>query len=96
MAFCSLGSFKGTAVKDVDLVSKFKEDVFGKGITPLSERYFSIKKIAIEAPEGSVLTINDVEITMPSTGILEFGMNYIAVNSLIFAEDTDVNIVYLY
>lgn len=91
MALCSLGSFNGTAQKNINLVDTFKTEKKQNGITN-----FSIKKIAIEAPPDSCLSINGIEIIMPSTGIIEFGMNYIEINSLVFAEETEVNIIYFY
>lgn len=55
-----------------------------------------MRKIAIEAPAKTKVTVNDVDITMPSTGMLEFGLDYVQITNLVFETDADVNIIYMY
>lgn len=93
MALYKLGSFKGTVTTNKNLVENFKQTVKAKFPT---YTFSSLKKIAIEAPAGTRLQIEGVDITMPSTGIFELGLDYIEVNSIIFLDEVDVNIVYLY
>lgn len=56
----------------------------------------TVRKIAIEAPAKTKVTVNDVDITMPSTGMLEFGLDYVQITNLVFETDSDVNIIYMY
>lgn len=93
MALYKLGSFKGAITTNENLVENFKQTAKEKFPT---YTFSSVKKVAIEAPAGTRLQIESVDITMPSTGIFELGLDYVEINSIVFLDDAEVNIVYLY
>ena len=87
------GSFYGTATANVNTVDVFKE---AEKVKHPQFDFNTVRKIAIEAPAKTKVTVNDVDITMPSTGMLEFGLDYVQITNLVFETDSDVNIIYMY
>ncbi len=93
MAEVSLGAYVGSVEPEINYIDEFKKNEKEK--TP--NVYFDyVKKIAVEAPAGTELTINNTDLKMPSTGVLEFGLGLIEIRSLIFKSAVEVNIVYMY
>lgn len=93
MALVSMGSYVNTVSVGTNLIDEFIK--IEKNKHP--DRSFQcVKKIAIEAPGGSTLSINDIELTMPSTGILEFDYGLLDIEKLVFNDSVQVNIIYMY
>ena len=93
MSIVHLGSYCGTCEANKNVIDTFKETEKEKNP---SMSFDAVRKIAIEAPAQSELEINGVTITMPSTGIIEFGLDLIQITSLIFKTDVSANIIYMY
>lgn len=93
----AMGAYKGTAAANADLVSTvFLPAELAKD-TYVPRTSLNIYKIGIEAPAGSVFTINDdTAVTMPATGIWQTITNAIVITSLKFSANTEVNITYYY
>ncbi len=88
----NLGSFYGKSTANQNMIEIFNVELESSDSPTIT----AIRQIAIEAPSGTKLKINDVEIVMPSTGILEIPRDYTQIYSLIFDSEVDVNIVYFY
>ncbi|MGN1202819.1 MAG: hypothetical protein ACI4RF_05940 [Eubacterium sp.] len=93
MALGNIGAFTGTAEKDVNYIEVFENEIKNKHPSWTVNR---IRQMSIEVPEGTTVIINGVNIVTPSSGILQFGYDVINFNSLIFTDDVDVNIIYIY
>lgn len=89
-----MGSYQGLTLANSNMIDTFNNSLSGLGLPEITT---SIRQIAIEAEAGQTLTINEkIEVTMPSTGILEIPLDYYQIYSLEFTEVTTVNIVYFY
>lgn len=96
MAKAIIGSFFGTATKDVDLVPIFRENELEiHSDSFLKTEKLIVKKIAIAAPAGTKFIINDSEFLMPGNSF-ELAWGIIDIGSLKFVQDTVVTIVYAY
>lgn len=93
MALGNIGAFTGKVEKDVDYINIFENEIKNKHPAWTFSR---IHQMSIEAPEGTTVIINGVNITIPSSGVLQFGYDIINLNSLVFTENVDVNIIYIY
>lgn len=92
MARAKLGSYVGTAKANEDMIPILAD---GKTSFPFSTG-FSIRKIAISAEEGTHFILNDAEIVLTETGIFETGEDMIEIHRIVFTEDTEVNIRFIY
>lgn len=90
------GSYFGKAPANVDLIPIFRENELKKHPDSfLKTSALIIKKLAIVAPAGTVFKINGVDFLMPSNSFeLSFGM--IDIKELIFKNDTNVTLTYVY
>ncbi len=88
-----LGSYYGICKSNKNMIDTFKE--IEKKKNP-SMTFDAVRKIAMEAPAQTELEINGVKIIMPSTGIIEFGLDFVQITNLIFKSDVSVNIIYMY
>ena len=96
MALGTAGSYFGIASQNTDLIPIFKENEIKKHPNSfLKTSDLILKKIAISAPSGTVFQINESDFLMPSNAF-ELGYNVIDVKSLIFKQDTNVTITYIY
>lgn len=96
MAIGTIGSYFGLASQNVDLIPIFRENEIKKHPNSfLKTSDLVIKKIAISAPSGTVFEINKSDFLMPSNAF-ELGYNVIDIKSLIFKQDTNVTITYIY
>lgn len=89
----NIGAFYGVCPVEINLVDLFRKTEKEKN----NQIWFkSLRKIAIEAPPKTQFKINDTTFTMPSTGIFELGLDFVQIHTLIFTNEAEVNIVYLY
>lgn len=98
MAKGTLGSFVGTVTPGVNMIDLFKDQ---QGDKRLSRKWptsipFAIQKMAINGEPGTSFKVNDAQIVLPSTGVFELSYGLCDIDSLVFDEAVDVNIVYLY
>lgn len=93
----TLGSFNGTTTANVNMLDIFKEKEMAKhenSTLAFSSRMI-IKKIGIQCPAGTEVSINGCDIPIVS-GVFELGFGQIDVSSLVFKEAVSVNIYYMY
>lgn len=88
-----LGSYYGACPAGENMVDLFKANEKEK--RP-DLPFKTVRKIAIEAPAGTVVHINETEIVMPSSCYFELGLDWVQIYSLIFDSAVDVNIIYMY
>lgn len=98
MAKGTLGSFVGTVTPGVNMIDLLKDQ---QGDKRLSRKWptsipFAIQKMAINGEPGTSFKVNDAQIVLPSTGVFELSYGLCDIDSLVFDEAVDVNIVYLY
>lgn len=98
MAKGTLGSFVGAVTPGVNMIDLFKDQ---QGDKRLSRKWptsipFAIQKMAINGEPGTTFTLNDAQIVLPSTGVFEISYGLCDIDSLVFDEAVNVNIVYLY
>ena len=92
-----LGSFNGTTTANVNMMDIFKKEEMDKNensTIAFSSRMI-IKKIGIQCPAGTMVSINGCDIPIVS-GVFELGFGQIDVSSLVFFEAVAVNIYYMY
>lgn len=93
----TLGSFNGTTTANVNMLDIFKKEEMEKhenSTLAFSSRMI-IKKIGIQCPAGTEVSINGCDIPIVS-GVFELGFGQIDVSSLVFKEAVAVNIYYMY
>lgn len=93
----TLGSFNGTTTANVNMLDIFKKEEMAKhenSTLAFSSRMI-IKKIGIQCPAGTEVSINGCDIPIVS-GVFELGFGQIDVSSLVFKEAIAVNIYYMY
>lgn len=93
----TLGSFNGVVTKDVNMIDIFKQEELKKhknSILAFSPKMI-IKKLGIQCPAGTEVSINGSDIPIVS-GIFELGFGQIDVSSLVFKDSVSVNIYYMY
>lgn len=93
----TLGSFNGTTTANVNMLDIFKKEEMDKhenSTLAFSSRMI-IKKIGIQCPAGTMVSINGCDIPIVS-GVFELGFGQIDVSSLVFFEAVAVNIYYMY
>ena len=93
MAICKLGAYHDVCSANANMIDVFRTIETEKDI---HIHFTCVRKIAIEAPPETQFTVNDVDIIMPSTGIFELGFGLIDIYNLVFATDTEANIVYMF
>ena len=93
----TLGSFNGTTTANVNMLDIFKKEEMAKheNSTLAFSSCMIIKKIGIQCPAGTEVSINGCDIPIVS-GVFELGFGQIDVSSLIFKEAVPVNIYYMY
>ncbi len=97
MSLGTVGSFNGTTTPNTNMLDVFKQAELS--IHPDSTLKFAdhmvIKKIGIDCPPGTIVSINGSPIPIIS-GIIEFGYGQLDITSLVFSEAVSVNIYYMY
>lgn len=93
VSIVNLGSYYGICKANKNMIDTFKEVEKKKNPSMVFD---TVRKIVMEAPAQTELVINGVNIVMPSTGIIEFGLDFVQITSLIFKSDVNVNIIYMY
>lgn len=93
----TLGSFNGTTIANENMVNVFRTEELKKHehSTLVFTHQMVIKKIGIQCPAGTIVSINGCEIPIVS-GVFELGYGQIDVTSLIFREAVEANIYYMY
>lgn len=92
----NFGSFYGTAAAGVDIVQTIKNQVdFEKRKWRVSTQ-FKLLKVAITGQPGTLFKLNGQTVVLPSTGIFETGIGIIDIESIVFSESSEVNILYMY
>lgn len=96
MGNATAGSFFGTAKANVNLVPIFRRNEIQKHSNSFLKRSaLVIKKIAIAAPAGTIFQLNGADFLMPANAF-EIGYGMVDIKELIFKQDTDVTITYIY
>lgn len=96
MAQARLGGFSGIATANANMVDIFKANELETN--PNSTLKFSnmvLRKIAISAPEGTVVEVNGVDMTL-FEGRIELGLDIVNIYSLVFHDSVEVDIYYMY
>ena len=90
------GSFAGTAFANVDLIPILRYESLQKNPTTFL-RYspLILKKIAIAAPSGTRFQINESSFLMPGESF-ELAYGLVDISKLVFNQDVDVTIAYIY
>ena len=89
----NMGSYYGVTVANSNMIDSFNTELVAANLPEIS----TIRQFAIEAPEGTEITINDtIVITIPGTGLFELPLDYYQITSLSFSDVAEINIVYFY
>lgn len=93
-----LGSFNGTVTAGVNMVEIFKQNEIAKheNSTLKFSDFMILRKVGIQCAAGTMISINDCEIPVPSTGVFELGFDQIDVTKLVFPSAMEANIYYMY
>lgn len=90
------GGFAGTAFANVDLIPILKyEELKKHPKTFLRYSPLILKKIAIAAPAGTRFQINEASFLMPG-GTFELAYGLVDISKLVFGQDTEITIAYVY
>jgi len=96
MSQAQLGCFNGTVTPNINMLDVFKANEIAENPNSiLNYGDLVLKKFGIACPEGTVIQINGKKLTL-FTGAFELGMNQIDITSLVFFDEVDVNIYYMY
>ena len=93
-----LGSFNGTVTAGVNMVEIFKQNEISKHENSILKfaDFMTLRKVGIQCPAGTVVSINGCAIPVPSSGVFELGFDQINVTSLVFQDSVEANIYYMY
>ena len=93
-----LGSFNGLTTAGANMVEIFKQNEIAKheNSTLKFSDFMTLRKVGIQCAPGTMVEINDCEIPIPGSGVLELGFGQVDVTKLIFPNEVEVNIYYMY
>ena len=91
-----IGSLTGTMAAGENIIETIAEKERSATKKYTNSAGFSILKMAVSAAPGTKFAFNGADIVLPASGVFEIDLGLTEVESLVFENDVEACIVYLF